>query len=168
MPISRSLILKKNIIGAELPYLIKLSREESKLHIFRKRHNETLYEETAIWGPFDPVSYVVFEKELSFPCIFGGEATPTPEGIFHIETRSAKEYISSYYPNHDQVKFFGYLVVFEDYFIHSDLYAADETAPDAGKAISRADKTTSGCIRISQENLSWLIEHIDVGTLVFL
>lgn len=161
-------ILKKEIPGTDHPWLIQLNRGESRLEIYRKCGNEKLYDDLMIRKTYDSAAYVVFERTMSFPCIFGGEATPTPEGIFHIEVKSAREYISAYYPNYRQVKFFGYLVIFEDYFIHSDLYNAGEVGPVAGKEISCNDKTTSGCIRISQQNLTWLIENIDVGTLAFL
>lgn len=161
-------ILKKETVGAERPYLIKLDRETSRLEVFKKCPNEKLYDYFPIRPAYDSSNYVIFQKELSVPCIFGGERSPTPTGLFYIEAKSAEEYISSFYPGYDQVKFFGYLMIFEDYFIHSDLYAGDEPGPTVGKAISQNDKTTSGCIRISQENLSWLMKHIDVGTLVFL
>ncbi|MCI9263645.1 MAG: L,D-transpeptidase [Oscillospiraceae bacterium] len=161
-------ILKKEIPGAELSWLIKLNRGESRLEIYRKCDNEKLYDDLTIQKSYDSTAHVVFEKAKSFPSIFGREATPTPEGIFHIEAKSAKEYISAYYPNYSQVKFFGYLVIFEDYFIHSDLYKIGEDIPNADKAISLKDKATSGCIRVPQKNLSWLIDNIDVGTLVLL
>lgn len=168
MSIKQAFILKREIAGSELPYLIKLNREERRLEVFRKCANEKLYVDRLIRKTYDSDAYTVFEKDLSFPCIFGGDATPTPEGIFHIEAKSAAEYVSAYYPNYSLVKFFGYLVIFEDYFIHSDLYAEDETFPTINKAISRNDQTTSGCIRVSQENLSWLIENIGIGTLALL
>lgn len=162
----QTFILKKEIPGAEYPYLIKLNRGENRLEIYRKCGNKKLYDNLVIRKSYDSAAYAVFEKELFFPCIFGGETTLTPQGIFHIEAKSAKEYVSSYYHNYSEVKFFGYLVIFEDYFIHSDLYEIDEAAPKEGKAISRNDKTTSGCVRISQQNLEWLIKNIEVGTLV--
>lgn len=148
--------------------MIKLNRGESRLEIYRKCGNEKLYDNLIVRKTYDSAACVAFEKAKSFPCIFGGEATPTPQGIFHIEAKSAKEYISTYYPNYSQVKFFGYMVIFEDYFIHSDLYKIGEDIPDTDKSISQKDKATSGCIRVSQKNLSWLIDNIDVGTLVLL
>lgn len=168
MSTTQILILKKEIPGAELPYLIKLNRGKCELEIYKKCSNGRLYDDLLIRRTYNSNAYTVFEKELSFPCIFGGEVTPTPEGIFHIEQKSEEEYVSAYYPNHARVKFFGYLVVFEDYFIHSDLYEIDEMVPMEEKAISRDDKTTSGCVRISQQNLTWLMENVEVGTLVLL
>ncbi len=161
-------ILKREAARSERPYLLKLNRETSELEVFKKCGNEKLYDSRLIRQTYDSNAYVVFEKEVSFPCIYGGGSTPTPTGVFQIEAKSSEEYISPYYPNHSQVKFFGYLVIFEDYFIHSDLYAAEAAAPAAGRAISLHDKTTSGCIRVSQKALSWLIEHIDVGTIALL
>lgn len=164
----QTLILKRGIPGAELSWLIKLNRGKGGLEIYRKCGNEKLYDDLTIRKSYDPAAYAVFEKKLFFPCIFGGEATPTPEGLFHVEAKSAEEYVSSYYPNYSRVKFFGHLVVFEDYFIHSDLYRTDEAAPAEDKAISQNDKSTSGCVRISQKNLEWLIQNVDIGTLVWL
>lgn len=164
----QSLILKKALVGAERPYLIKLNRQTNTLDVFRKCDNKKLYDDFSIKRTCDLSAYTIFEIEQSFPCIFGGETTPTPCGIFHIEAKSEREYTSSYYPNYKQVKFFGYLVIFEEYFIHSDLYPVGESGPDIDKAISCNDKTTSGCIRISQKNLLWLIENVDIGTLAFL
>lgn len=161
-------ILKKEMVGAELPCLIKLNREKSRLEIFRKCGNEKLYDHLSIRRTFVSEAYTIFEKEFSFPCIFGGEKSPTPMGLFHIEAKSTKEYISPFYPGYNQVKFFGYLVIFEDYFIHSDLYAEEELEPILNKTISLKDKATSGCIRVSQKNLLWLIENVDIGTPVFL
>lgn len=161
-------ILKKELAGTKQPYLIKLNREKSQLDVFRKCANERLYDSLSIRKTYNSNAYVIFESALSFPCIFGGDLTPTPTGLFHVEAKSEAEYISPYYSNHSQVKFFGYLVIFEDYFIHSDLYAINETAPAKNRAISLHDKTTSGCIRVSQKALAWLIENIEAGTLVFL
>lgn len=168
MSVKKSFVLKKEMIGAERPYLIKLDRQAGVLDIFRKCNQERLYDDFPIKRTYNASAYTIFETERSFPCILGGKQTPTPSGIFHVESKSEREYISSYYPNYEQVKFFGYLAIFEDYFIHSDLYAVSELSPMIDRAISRMDKATSGCIRVSQENLSWLIENIDVGTLVLL
>lgn len=168
MPSKQSFILKNEMLGADRPYLIKLDRQTSTLDIFRKCTQERLYNDFPIKRTFNVSAYTIFECERFFPCILGGETTPTPSGIFHVESKSEREYISSYYPNYEQVKFFGYLAIFEDYFIHSDLYNVSELSPVIDRSISRMDKATSGCIRVSQENLSWLIENIDVGALVIL
>lgn len=168
MPSKQSFILKNEILGADRPYSIKLNRQTGTLDIFRKCSRKRLYDDFPIKRTYNASAYTIFEAERSFPCIWGGETTPTPNGIFHIESKSKGEYISTYYPNYEQVKFFGYLTIFEDYFIHSDLYDVSEPSPMIDRAISRMDKATSGCIRVSQENLSWLIENIDVGTLVIL
>jgi len=34
------------------------------------------------------------------------------------------------------------------------------------ESISKHDKHTAGCIRISQDNLSWLIENIKEGSII--
>ena len=86
----------------------------------------------------------------------GGEGKRrTPRGFFNIEKVSSEEYVSPYYPSKGQVKFFGYLVVFEDYFIHSDLYSMEASLKDLRehKPISLKDRDTSGCVRVKQEDL---------------
>ena len=113
---------------------------------------------------------MMYEKLKSVDCIFGGEKSSTPTGIFEVEKKSAEEYISGYYPKRGKVKFFGYLVIFEDYFIHSDLYDAavtGETMHDH-EPISKNDTFTSGCIRIAQSELKWLVENIELGTTVIM
>lgn len=52
---------------------------------------------------------MMYEKMKSMDYIFGGEKSPTPEGIFMIEKKSPEEYISGYYPERKNVKFFGYI-----------------------------------------------------------
>ena len=52
---------------------------------------------------------MMYEKMKSMDCIFGGEKSPTPGEIFKIEKKSPKEYISGYYPDRKNVKFFGYI-----------------------------------------------------------
>ncbi len=32
--------------------------------------------------------------------------------------------------------------------------------------VSKSDDHTSGCIRIKQDELDWLLENVDVGTMV--
>ena len=76
--------------------------------------------------------------------------------------------IFRYRPGYDAVKFFGYIVVFEDYFIHSDMYEASVTDYKNASSISSNDTFTSGCIRISQDNLNKLLSIIPVGTTVIL
>ena len=79
---------------------------------------------------------MMYEKMKSMDYIFGGEKSPTPEGIFMIEKKSPEEYISGYYPERKNVKFFW-------------IY-------------------TSGCIRVSQQELDWLVENIELGTTVIM
>ena len=116
--------------------LIRLDRYEKALEVYKKVANEKLHDHYSIREDFDSSSYTMYEIEKSFQCIWGSEKSPTPKGIFSVESKSTDEYISGYYPEHDKVKFFGYLVIFEDYFIHSDLYEGNVSEADmrAGKA----------------------------------
>lgn len=151
-------------------YLLKLNRTSSQLELYKKADNSVLHKYYSIRSDFDSSNYVMYEEIKSMDCIYGGEKSSTPTGIFQVEGKSAEEYVSGYYPELDQVKFFGYLVIFEDYFIHSDLYALNatkETMQDY-EPVSKDDTFTSGCIRVSQENLNWLLENIDVGTTVIM
>lgn len=106
------------------------------------------------------------------PCLFGREDSPTPYGVFDIVKKSKvkEEYISGYHKKYERIKFFGYLVIFEDYFIHSDLYMDRVTSEtfEQAEPISNGDTGTAGCIRVSQKNVEWLLENIEVGTTVIL
>lgn len=151
-------------------YLIKINRSTNKLEIYYKSDNSVLHKYYSIRPDFDASNYIMYEKVKSMDCIYGGEKSPTPTGIFQVEKKSTEEYISGYYPELEQVKFFGYLVIFEDYFIHSDLYAADvmKETMEKNEPISKGDASTSGCIRVSQADLNWLLENIEIGTSVIM
>ena len=161
----------KSILG-DGQRLLELNREARLLEVYRRAGDKQLREVYDLRDDFDDSPYAVLEREKAFPCIFGGEETPTPRGFFRVENKTEEEYISGYYPKLDKVKFFGYLEIVEDYFIHSDLYAADVTEDmmRSGKAepLSKADEHTSGCVRVAQDALDWLVENIEVGTMVLL
>ena len=61
-------------------------------------------------------------------------------------------------------------MIFEDYFIHSDLYAVGVTKEtmDENEPVNKRDTSTSGCIRVSQEDLDWLLENVEVGTMILM
>lgn len=153
-------------------HLLELNWGTHQLVVYRRAGDKRLRDFYNLRNDFDNSPYGMFEREKAFPCIFGSEKNPTPRGLFRVESKTLEEYFSGYYPEHDQVKFFGYLEIVEDYFIHSDLYAADVTkdAMRSGKAklLSKADKYTSGCVRVSQDALDWLVENIEVGAIVIL
>lgn len=163
-------IVKREFENQEKNYLLKLNRTEHKLEVYQKADNSVLNGHYSIRPDFDTSGYTMYENLKSIDCIFGGKKSQTPMGIFKVESKSAEEYLSGYYPKCGQVKFFGYLVVFEDYFIHSDLYNVEvtmETMQDY-EPISGKDTFTSGCIRIARLELEWLIENIEVGTTVIM
>jgi len=163
-------IVKKEFENQGTNYLLKLNRTDHKLEVYQKADNSVLNEHYSIRPDFDASGYTMYEKLKSIDCIFGGEKSPTPMGIFKIENKSVEEYLSGYYPKRGQVKFFGYLEIFEDYFIHSDLYDAEVTRESMKdhEPISGNDTFTSGCIRIAQSELEWLIENIEPGTTVIM
>ncbi|NCC55182.1 MAG: murein L,D-transpeptidase [Erysipelotrichia bacterium] len=151
-------------------YYLKLNRQFCCLEIYKKADDPKLLRDNyPIKKDFDTSDYIVYELAQSMPCIFGGDGkTQTPAGIFNIKEVSSSEYISIYHPDFEQVKFFGYLVVFEEYFIHSDIYSMDANIDDFRdkESISKHDKHTAGCIRVSQDDLYWLIENISEGTTI--
>ena len=170
---SEMYIAKEELLGDAKERVLKLDRDEKKLLVYKRVENEKLHDHYSIRKDFDPLPYVMYEVEKTFDCIFGGEKSPTPEGVFNVLSKTTDEYVSGYYPEHDKVKFFGYLVIFEDYFIHSHLYDGNVSAEamrndPSIQSISKADDHTSGCIRVAQENLDWLVENVEVGTMVIM
>ena len=168
---SEMYIVKEELLGDAKDRVLKLDRDAKKLLVYKRVGNEKLHDHYSIRKDFDSSPYVMYEVEKTFDCIFGGEKSPTPEGVFNVLSKTTDEYVSGYYPEHDKVKFFGYLVIFEDYFIHSHLYDGSVTAEamrndPSIQPISKGDDHTSGCIRVAQENLDWLVENVEVGTMV--
>lgn len=164
---SKLFIFKTNGLNND-QYLLKLNRTGSCLELYSKVSNSKLNDYYSIRPDFDSNEYTMFEKVETMPCLFGGEKSPTPYGIFQVEKVSESEYISGYRPGYDAVKFFGYIVLFEDYFIHSDMYEASVEDYRNASSISSNDTFTSGCIRISQHSLNKLLSMIHVGTTVIL
>lgn len=166
----RFYILEKTKVMGDGKYLLRLDRKEDQLVVFEAVGYNRLHAHFSIRKDFEPSDYVIYEEVKAFNCIHGGDKSPTPEGVFTVVSKSTNEYISGYYPEHDKVKFFGYLVIFEDYFIHSDLYDGNVSEEDMrngkGVPISKGDDHTSGCIRVKQEELDWLVENVTVGTTV--
>ena len=165
-------IISKSLLSAcANQYYLKLDRTTQSLEVYEQVDNNLLRELYPLREDFDTSDYVLFTLKKSIPCIFGGKGrTRTPAGIFRIEHVSGlhEEYVSPYHPQHDQVKFFGYLAVFEDYFIHSNMYLTDATSDNfhEKEPVSEQDAHTSGCIRVPQEELDWLVEHIPEGTTI--
>lgn len=165
-------IIKKSVSGSDKKYLLKLNRSNQCLEIYEKVSNNKLLDYHSIREDFETSNYVLFEKYKEFSCICGGDDSQTPCGIFNIENKSKNFYISTYHKDYDKVKFLGYLVIFEDYFIHSNMYLMDIEESDirngSAKTISVDDKFTQGCVRVEQDALDWLVDNIDVGTITVL
>jgi len=164
-------IVKEKLIGDAKERVLKLDRDAKKLVVYKRVDNERLHDYYSIREDFDSSPYAMYEEEKSFDCIYGGKESPTPAGTFTIEYKSKDEYISGYYKKLNKVKFFGYLIIFEDYFIHSDLYEESVTMEDMRsnpdiQPVSKGDDHTFGCIRVKQDELDWLLENVDVGTMV--
>ena len=99
-------IVKRDFENQEMNYLLKLNRTDHKLEVYQKADNSVLNEHYSIRSDFDASGYTMYEKLKSIDCIFGGEKSPTPIGIFKVESKSVEEYLSGYYPKRGQVKFF--------------------------------------------------------------
>lgn len=167
----REYIVQKSLLFYQHQYYLRLDRASQWLEVYEQADSNPLRELYPLRENFDTSDYVLFTLKKSIPCIFGGEGkTRTPSGIFRIEHTSKphEEYVSCYHPQYEKVKFFGYLEVFEDYFIHSDIYLTDATGDTfrQKESISKQDTHTSGCIRVPQEELDWLVEHIAEGTTI--
>ena len=150
-------------------YFLRLNREQSILEVYKKCESSKLREVYPIRKEFDESGYTMFELYKEMKCIFGGEGKKrTPSGLFHIYDKSNGEYRSLYYEDRDCVKFFGYLAIFEDYFIHSDLY--DEYVSIENfrnvEPISKNDEHTAGCIRVAQDDLEWILKNVEIGSVV--
>lgn len=172
---SFQIISNQTLVDSTLMYLLKLNKEQSTLDVYKnksihlddKQLKELLLPKYPIREDLYFDHYTVYQLEQSLPCIHGSDCTPTIEGVCTINNKSYDKYISNYYKG-GPVCFFGYLEIFEDYFIHSHLYKEDETFDNKGKSISLDDKSTSGCIRVSEEHLKWLLDNIDVHTMIIL
>lgn len=167
-PTTNSFIIQNSCFEKSDYYLLKLNRTTHQLEVYAKSINENPGTYYSLRENFDTSDYSLFELEKTFDCIIGGKNTPTPAGLFAITNKSSGEYISTYYSKKSKVKFFGYLVIFEDYFIHSNLYDVDAELPNHVDSISLDDENTSGCIRVSQDDLKWLMENIEIGTTIIM
>lgn len=150
-------------------YYLRLNRGKNVLEVYKQCEKSKVRDEYPIRPDFDDSGYTMYELSKEMKCIFGGEGSKqTPQGLFQIYKKSKDEYRSPYYEERDCVKFFGYLAFFEDYFIHSDLYDENVTVENYREVepISIADEHTTGCIRVAQEDVDWLVENIEVGIVV--
>lgn len=148
---------------------LKLNRLERTLDVFIKSTEQCLREAYPLRSNFDASDYHFYELLLSIPCRFGGEGkSQTPQGIFRIQNVTKNEYVSTYRQGVPEVKLFGHLDIFEDYFIHSEMYTMDATIDTfrSMQSISSEDTHTAGCIRVAQDDLDWLIANIPVGTTI--
>lgn len=165
------LIVKKTMPGAEKGRLLRLNREKKSLEMFVSADREVILANYPIEENFDFSNYATFEKVRNIPCIFGRKDSMTPSGIFNIEFKSKDCYIRGY-EELKETKFFGYMGFFEDFLIHSNIFLMEvnEEEMRAGKAksISLNDVETGGCIRIGQSDLDYLLENIEIGTILIL
>lgn len=150
-------------------YFIKLNRTEKQLDIYKKVDVNKLRDKYPVRNDFFLQDYIAYEKIKSIPCIFGASGDrETPFGTFMIEKISYDEYVSPYHPVYEKVKFFGYMVIFEDYYIHSDMYMMEANINNYKnmQSISLQDKYTAGCVRVSRDSMEWLLNNIPVGTVI--
>ena len=79
------IIVKESLIGDKKERFLKLNRDKKKLEVYKRVDNEKLHEHYSIRKDFDSSPYVMYELEKEFSCIFGGEKSPTPFGVFQVE-----------------------------------------------------------------------------------
>lgn len=166
------LLFKKNAATTSAKKILKLDREAFFVEVFEQASVDAFKMYYNIKPEYDSSEYDIYEISKKIKCIFGRAESPTPVGVFDITNKSMPKeaYVSEYHPKYDKVKFFGYLEIFEDYFIHSDMYEASvaELPENNECSISNNDCDTAGCIRVSQQDLSWLVDNIEIGTPVIL
>lgn len=166
---SKVVTLHKKISSSN--YLLKLDRNNDLLRVYKKVETEKIRDYYSLRKDFSMDNYVVYEEIKQFNCIFGCSETPTPFGVFQVENKSYDWYITPYRPknlaNVEKLKFQGYLEIFEDYFIHSDIFAknTDGTNEIVGTV---KDGGTTGCVRVNSDDLKWLLDNIPVKTTVML
>ena len=150
-------------------YLLKLDRCNNLLRVYEKSDPQKIWDYYSLRKDFSMDNYVVYEEIKQFNCIFGCSETPTPFGVFQVENKSYDWYITPYRPknltNIEKLKFQGYLEIFEDYFIHSDIFS--EAANGETEVVGTVkDNGTTGCVRVSSDDLKWLLDNIPVKTTV--
>lgn len=152
-------------------YLLKLDRCNNLLRVYEKSESKKIRGYYSLREDFSMDNYDLYEEVKQFKCIYGQVETPTPFGVFQVENKSYDWYITPYRPknltNIEKLKFQGYLEIFEDYFIHSDIFAenTDGTSEIVGTV---KDGGTTGCVRVSSDDLKWLLDNIPVKTTVML
>ena len=171
----KNYIIYNATITSNSKYLLRLDRSCNILEVYTKADScEKAREYFPLREDFDLSGHTVFEISKRFSCIIGGAGTKaTPCGTFAVVDKRNDEYESPYYEGSEHVYFYGYLKVFEDYFIHSDIYAQKTNLADINNGLSTSiigndDNFTSGCVRVSQSDLAWLLENIDIGSVVIL
>lgn len=163
-------------------YYLKLDRKSSELKVY-KRYDYDINKLFANYYPldekFNTSNTIVFELIEQIPCLFGGKkGQQTPRGIYKIQNVSKvhEEFISRFHPIYDAVKFFGYIEIWEYYYIHSNIYKADvdesnfQKHPESKVINHLGDdgiEYTSGCIRIlEQEKLDELVRNLTTEDIV--
>ncbi len=169
----KTYIVHKTILSSDCSnqYYLKIDRNAHCLDVYEQEDNCNLRKLYPLREDFDTSGYTLFTLKTSVPCILGGGGKERmPTGIFRIVHKSGlhEEYIRSYRPGHEKVKIFGYLEVFGDYFIHSDMYLADAVSDTfrQKEPISVQDEHTCGCVRMPQEELDWLVEYVPEETMI--
>lgn len=152
-------------------YLLKLDRNSNLLRVYEKSDPQKIWDYYSLRKDFSMDKYLLYEEVKQFKCIYGHTETPTPFGVFQVENKSNDWYVTPYRPknlkNVGILKFQGYLEIFEDYFIHSDIFA--ENTDGTNEIVGTVkDGGTTGCVRVNSDDLKWLLDNIPVKTTVML
>ena len=162
-------------------YYLKLDRQNRVLKVYERTQNFDLVNRFyPLDKNFDVRNDVPFLLKEDIPVLYGGsEGSQTPKGIYKVHNVSKKhqEYVSGFNPNYGTVKLFGYIEIYEYYWIHSNMYVGEDV--NESNFMSKEDKIvhgnynpdgtehTSGCIRIQdQAKLDELMEYIQPGDIV--
>ena len=168
-------------MAGKAAYYLKLDRQNKILKIYERTQNFDLVKRFyPLDKNFDIRNDAPFIFKEGVAVLFGGdEGSQTPKGIYKVQNVSKKhqEYKSGFNPNHPQVKMYGYIEIYEYYWIHSNMYVGDEINESTfmnhpenivhGNSNADGSEHTSGCIRIpNQAKLDEIMEYIQPGDIV--
>ena len=130
--------VNRNGIYSRTSYLVWISKSEYTVRVYTgSQYNWTL--------------------EYTAPCGIGAWNTPTIEGQFEYQYRTARWTYPSYYVG-------PCLVFYGGYAMHSTLLNYDGTEYDG---TVRAH-ISHGCVRLHPQDINWIADHIPVGTKIYI
>lgn len=161
-------IVHKSSVDSSSKQLLKLNRETRHLELYiRSKSNLTFDDVISTYNNIDISDYYIYRMTDSFPCVLEEQNLSIVPGIFIIKRVSEvrEEYISACYKNLGRIKFFGYITIFNNCFIHGNVYNEDVTIDkiDNEHIVVKDNENILNGIRVYQEDLEWLVENIKQG-----